>query len=210
VIVSSRDSTVDVRAWTDPLCVADDAHVQAVRLRLDAADAADLVVDLLAHGHAERLHALDGVVDLVEVVVDLVLDLVVRRRRLVLVPRARALARGLLLRCLEAPARAATAGRVAADSLLRVVLAVAGGAADPVLRLADVHHRALARRAVLLEAVLQLLLLRTPLPVLVERDDGPEDGAVELLELVGPVVGFLRVALCDIQMALGVGQLLCG
>jgi hypothetical protein len=50
--------------------------------------------------------------------------------------------------------------------------------------------------------------LGSALGVLVEDDDGTENGAVELLQFVGLVFRAGRVALCEIEMTLGVGQFL--
>ncbi len=79
-----------------------DPAIDVECLVLNSFDSGDLVVSLIAHSHGKRLETFGSVADLIEVAIELIFKLIVRRIGLELVALALLLALSDLPRCLVA------------------------------------------------------------------------------------------------------------
>lgn len=168
-----------VENGTYSLRVCKDLVVQLVGLVGDSSNPVDLLVQLLAHSHAQGLEPLSRIVNLVQIVLHLILKFIVRIRSVELETLPLLLADvDLRLRLDATPARAI-------DAVL--VPTISRRPTQTLLSLPDVRRAPVALHSFLVVPLLYLCSIRSALPILVEVDDWTEDGTVELPELVGLV-----------------------
>jgi len=187
---------------THPFGVPEDAVIKTNSLAFNALDTAVLGVQLLTHGNTKSLESFDGIANLVKIIVEFVLELIVGSGRLELEALSLLFPRADLFLCPE-PATSST------NKLFRLVNAVRCGLSETILGFTDIHHRLLALLTLFFVTILDLRLLGRSLRIFVPGNDWAEDGFVELLELIGLILGPKRVALGDIEMTLGVREFLC-